>query len=152
MIHRAAIAIVLCAGAGAASADPALEPPALTPIARGEQGPVRVDPPPGARTQAIAATVATGALLIATAASWIHYNNLIDEMNSYNWNGNDQAKYMQTYDSLGRWYDIRTGLACATVAAGAITGYLWTRAQPRYERVHVSVTPTGAALSLAGSF
>ncbi len=125
----------------------------LTPIARHQTPPRRIEPDPGAKNIAITATIATGALALSAGLAYYHRKQIVNDAIDAAGTTQPESVHHARTDDAAKWYGITTGLAIATVVSASVTAYLWTQAQPRYEPV-VAVDPVngGGSLGVAGRF
>jgi len=113
--------------------------------------------PTGSRTTAFIATGITGGLVLAAIGSYIHSANLIGPVGPLAASTGETAAHQDEINSRlvsgERWLKASYVLAISAAVSGAVTGYLWTRAQPQPRQLVIHPTPEGgAAVSYGGSF
>jgi hypothetical protein len=111
----------------------------------------RIDPPPDARAEAITATVASGILLGAAVFSSVRASQKTRETNDLAAMMAPASQWTAANDSADRWHDVSYALVGATLVSVAVTGYLWSRAAPRYQ-VAVAANPGGGMVGFTSSW
>jgi len=138
---RTLFALVLVLGTGVAQAQPAPVKPQAAPA------------DPNARLYAFIATGATAALVAGTVFVYIRRTQ-IAKVNDLTTGPVDPAtqeerdrEALARKDRLATYKDWTIGLGMATVVAGAVTAYLWTRTENTYTPPNVTfrVDPQGGA-------
>jgi hypothetical protein len=99
----------------------------------------RIDPPPGAREQAIGATVVAGIFLGATIFSSVRASQRTQDHNDLFTANAPESQQAAAIASADHWHDATYAFAAVTLVTVVVTGYLWTRAQPTYQ---VAAVPT----------
>ena len=134
-----ALALVLAAALASTVAH--AEPPKLE----------KIEPPPAARAEAITATVVSGILVGAVVFSSVRATQKTSEANDLAAMKAPASQWTAANDSADHWHDASYVLVGATVISVAVTGYLWSRAQPTYQ-VSVAVKPGGGMLGFTSSW
>ena len=122
-------ALVLVMLAGVASA----EPPRLT----------RIDPPPGARAEALTATLVAATFLGAGIFSAVRAEQTSQDAADLFARNAPSADQVAAIDRADHWHDATYAFAALTVVSVVVTGVLWDRAQPHYQ---LAVAPGGGAI------
>jgi hypothetical protein len=123
----------------------------LTPVEHREP-PVLVQPPAGAKTHAVIATVVAGGFIVAAGFSYMwaqHEASKLDEISLQTIKANDESR--AAVSAADRWHTASYWLAAGSLVSVGIAGYLWTRSQPRFVPA-VEATAHGGTVGLAGSF
>jgi hypothetical protein len=104
----------------------------------------------GSRVPAYVATGVTGALLITSVVSFFEYTASIKERRDKL--GAQREDWYQAAEDADRWHTIGLFAVGATIVAGGVTGYLWTRTEK--PRTHFTVTAHshGGTAWLGGRF
>lgn len=154
------VALVLALMATAAQAAPPGEtpplepPPPVQPAPHEQIAPLApklepVEPPANARTEAWIATGVTVVLVGAGVFSVVRMRQESDRANMI-WNaGGEAADWTAASREHDRWFHATLWFGGLTVVSAAVTGVLWSRAQPSYR---VAVSPQGAYVGYARSF
>jgi hypothetical protein len=113
--------------------------------------------PTGSRSTALIATGITGGLVIAAIGSYIHAANLIGPVGPIAASTGETAEHQDEINSRlssgERWLKASYVFAVSAAVSGAVTGYLWTRAQPQSRQLLIHPTfDGGAAVSYSSSF
>jgi len=105
----------------------------------------------GSRVPAYVATGVTAGLLITTAVSYFKYTFILedqDDIFEY-----DRQKWEDSIEAGARWRTIHRVSIGATIIAGGVTGYLWTRAEKKPTRnITVTANEHGGGAWLTGTF
>jgi hypothetical protein len=124
---KTAVALLLLAGTAFA------EPPPLT----------RIDPPPGARAEALTATLVSATFLGAGIFSAVRAEQSSSEASDLFARNAPATDQLAAIDRADHWHDATYAFAALTVVSVVVTGVLWDRAQPHYQ---VVVAPGGGAV------
>jgi hypothetical protein len=109
----------------------------------------RLDPPPGARAQALTATLVTATFLGAGILSLVRATQSSADAAEMVARGAPTADQLAANNTADHWHDATYTFAALTVASVVVTGLLWGRAETHYR---VSVTPQGGAVGYARRF
>ena len=129
--------------------------PATDPFVAQLAAPATAQPrPKRTRIPEIAATIVTGGIVIATAASYWEWNQAHDRRRAAQWDPSvTTEEYFRAIDDTNRWKKRTWLLIGATFVSGAVTAFIWMRNQ---DPASFSVQPTddgdGAAVSYSGRF
>lgn len=111
----------------------------------------KIDPPPAARAEAIAATAATGLLLAAAVFTGVHAAQKTSEANDLAAMKAEASQWTAANDSADHWRNASYALVGATLVSVVVTGVLWGRAQPTYQ-VSVAANPGGGMVGFTSSW
>lgn len=97
----------------------------------------------------IGTSVAAG-LLVTSVVSYFKYEAALKARRDKV--GAQRDDWYQAAEDAQRWHDV--GLFCvgATIVAGGITGYLWSRTEQAPRHLSVTADGTGASAWVTGSF
>lgn len=110
------------------------------------------EPAPGSRRIAIVSTGITGALVFSALATHFHGDTLLARTIDNPMRHGGPTGSAGGFDDGDKWMKLSFGLAVGAAVSAAVTGYLWTRAQPPPRHLLVHPTPEGAAVSYLGRF
>jgi hypothetical protein len=138
----------------ASSPAPATAPAAPGPAAADPFVPPPAPPPRHSRIPEIVASIVTGGLVVATAASYWKWNQVHDFRRSAQWDPDvTRDEYNRAMDDTVTWKKRTWSLIGVTFASAAVTAFMWMRHQ---DPSSFSVQPTGdgdgAAVSYGGRF
>ncbi len=109
----------------------------------------RVEPSPSARTAAWVATGVTALMVGAGVFSVVRMRQESDRANMI-WSSNgESADWTAASREHDRWFHATLWFGGLTVVSAAVTGVLWSRAQPSFR---VAASPQGAYVGYATSF
>ena len=109
----------------------------------------RVEPPANARTAAWVATGVTALMVGAGVFSVVRMRQESDRANMIWSSGGEAVDWTAASREHDRWFHATLLFGGLTVVSAAVTGVLWSRAQPSYR---VAVSPQGAYVGYARSF
>jgi hypothetical protein len=114
--------------------------------------PARADEAKGeSRLPAYIGTSVTAAFLLTSVVSYFGYQSALKERRDKV--GAQREDWYQAADNAERWRNIGLYSVGATIIAGGITGYLWTRTERAPQHFRVTADPDGGASAwLSGSF
>jgi len=113
--------------------------------------PARADEAKGeSKVPAYIGTGVTAAFLLTSVVSYFEYQSALKERRDKV--GAQREDWYAAADSAERWRTIGIFSVGATIIAGGITGYLWTRTEKAPQHFHVTADPDGASAWLSGSF
>lgn len=104
----------------------------------------------GSPMPAYVATGVTGVLLVTSVVSFFEYTASIKERRDKF--GAQREDWYQAAEDADRWHTIGLYAVGATIIAGGITGYLWTRTERPRTRLTVTADSHGGSAWLGGSF
>jgi hypothetical protein len=144
------ITCAVCIATPSRADTPPAEAPPAAPVAAAPVTP----PPARSRVPEIAATIVTGGLVIATAASYREWNQAQDRRRAAQWDPTITVEeHTRAIEDIERWKKRTWLLIGGTFVSGAVTMFTWMRNQ---DPSSFSVQPTGdgdgAAVSYSGRF
>lgn len=108
-----------------------------------------VEPPANARTEAWIATGVTAAMVTMGIVSVVEMRSASNTANQYFGMPDHFNEWHDAVASNDRWFHATLVFGGLSVVSAAVTGILWSRAQPSFR---AAVTPSGGYVGYARSF
>ena len=113
--------------------------------------PARADEAKGeSKVPAYVGTGVTAAFLVTSVVSYFGYQAALKERRDKI--GVQREEWFQAAEDADRWHTIGIYSVGATIIAGGITGYLWSRTEKAPQHFQVAADSNGASAWLNGSF
>lgn len=116
--------------------------------ADGPAGPAEGDAP--SKVPAYIGTSVTAGFLVTSIVSYFKYEAALKERSGKI--GAQRFDWYQAADDAQRWHDVGIFCVGATIVAGGITGYLWSRTEQAPRHFQVTADGTGASAWMTGTF